>query len=576
VKLSGTVESIHIRILDLNDNVPRFSELEKVHIFNVTENFNIPNPILDLQPVDKDERANGTVEFNITTGNEERFFYIGPPLDATKSDENETKLFFNRTVDFEEYQIFNLTISLCDKGTPPLCFEQIVIIYIDDVNDEDPIFIITEFTFNVSENHSLGPLHPFGIVTALDQDSVNSQKIYELEGEPNPPNAFEYVDINRETGELYLKQAIDYEGNPGLLNIKFSIRVNEQNRTHIDIAQIEIHVTNVNDEHPEVGLSHSPVGLPENENLQQYPILFSASDIEGGISGYNVHLQPPLETMATKLGARLYRIVINAVLDREKVETVTLNFTAYDDGIPPLGTSKTIHLMVLDENDNSPNFSQVAYNALVGENTPLQNIVVSVEASDPDLAENGSVSYAITSVNPTVAQTWFDIDMLTGDIAINSSLNYSVVENVSITVTASDNGTSSQRSTNTTVTISISPAVSFKPRSYQEHCSPNTKIQDTSKIYLEFRTGKKNGLLLYEETEQDELFILGIEDGQLIATTQNQVQTRTDIYEIDVSTNKWISVLYNSEQVRHNDVLPCADYMQHIHSQITHGTGRDG
>ena len=551
VKLSGNVEEIHIEILDLNDNVPRFSELERVHIKNVTENFNAPNPIVRLHPEDEDKGANGTVELNITAGNEAGFFYIGPPLESEDS-EDEKWLFFGRTVDREEHQIFNITIILCDKGTPPLCFEQIVIINIVNVNDEDPIFIVTEYSFDVNESHPLGPHYPFGNVTALDPDSTGN--VYEFDGTPLPPEALEYIDINRETGELYLKKPIDFEVDHTLLKIELSIKVNERNRTHIDVARVRINVTDVNDERPKVTPDHrNPQNFPENENLLRYPILFRASDLDGSISDYDVYIQPPLEFVTTKFFS-LYKIKINATLDREKVENVTVNFTAYDDGTPPLETTYTVHLMVLDENDNSPNFSQVAYHAIVSESTPLRKVAVTVEANDPDFAENGSVSYAITSVNPTTAQPWFDIDTLTGDIMINASLNYSDAESVSIVVTASDNGTY-QLSTSTTVTLSISPAVTFKPRSYQKHCSPSTKIQETSKIYLEFRTDRKTGLLLYEKTQQDDLFVLGIEDNKLMVTTQ----IINDVYEIDTSTNKWISVLYDSNEVSLNNIFLHAD-----------------
>ena len=46
--------NINIKIFDVNDNVPHFEELEDVHTFEVAENFNIPNPIVAIQPVDGD------------------------------------------------------------------------------------------------------------------------------------------------------------------------------------------------------------------------------------------------------------------------------------------------------------------------------------------------------------------------------------------------------------------------------------------------------------------------------------------------------------------------------------------
>ena len=550
VLISESSVRIQLKVLDQNDNVPRFSELEPVHTLNITENFNVPNPILRLEPEDGDNGNNGTVDFDITRGNEQNFFYIGPPIDYPYSDRNE--LFFNRTVDHEQHQSFNVTITAHDHGTPPLYFDQIVYIKIIDVNDENPEFIITNYNFVVLENHPLGPQNPFGNVSALDRDFGSSVIVYSFYGVPSPDEAFDYVAVNSSTGELYLEQSIDFETDTTLQQIEFSIQVQEAGRVEFDLARVHIEIHDANDESPEIS-SKEILNVVENAPSSS-PITFTVSDTDG-IGPYAVELQPPVSYMVTPY-LTFFSLTINQTLDREMVENITVFFTVYDKGTPPLHTTKTVHIIISDENDNYPTFTQSAYNEVLGEDTPLGKTVTTVEAIDPDFGENGTVSYAIASVNPPVAQLWFHIDPLTGNIRLNATLDYSLAEKISLVVTASDNGPaqdnhSNHMTTNTTVDISILPAVTFKPRSYQEHCHPNFNIQGTSTTYLEFRTSEKNGLLLYEETAQDEVFTLEIENSRLkyrLAAT-GQHSSESTFEAIDVSTNDWISVLYDSDQV---------------------------
>ena len=73
---------IAIHVLDVNDETPRFFNLEPVHIINILESIGVPNPILSLQPVDNNKGPNGTVVFNITQGNELNYFRIERPIGA--------------------------------------------------------------------------------------------------------------------------------------------------------------------------------------------------------------------------------------------------------------------------------------------------------------------------------------------------------------------------------------------------------------------------------------------------------------------------------------------------------------
>ena len=52
---------------------------------------------------------------------------------------------------------------------------------------------------------------------------------------------------------------------------------------------------------------------------------------------------------------------------------------------------------MLDENDNPPELVRDMFEMTVPENIPVGTTLVTLLASDPDLHENGSLTYSITS-----------------------------------------------------------------------------------------------------------------------------------------------------------------------------------
>lgn len=71
-------------------------------------------------------------------------------------------------------------------------------------------------------------------------------------------------------------------------------------------------------------------------------------------------------------------------------------------------------ILVLDVNDNSPEFSQQFYQVSLPENTPAGTSITHVSATDKDAGDNGKVRYTIENVSPKVLDFW--IDPKTGEI----------------------------------------------------------------------------------------------------------------------------------------------------------------
>ena len=100
-------------------------------------------------------------------------------------------------------------------------------------------------------------------------------------------------------------------------------------------------------------------------------------------------------------------------LDRESVPQYWLVVTARDRGSPvALQGSCNISVVVLDQNDNDPKFSQGRYAASVAEDVPVGHSVLAVRATDADAGENARITYTLANETHWL----FTIDNATGII----------------------------------------------------------------------------------------------------------------------------------------------------------------
>uniref|UniRef100_A0A3Q3LLL1 FAT atypical cadherin 2 n=1 Tax=Mastacembelus armatus TaxID=205130 RepID=A0A3Q3LLL1_9TELE len=107
---------------------------------------------------------------------------------------------------------------------------------------------------------------------------------------------------------------------------------------------------------------------------------------------------------------------------------------------------------IIDENDNSPQFTHTSYQDTLDENTPVGSSVLKVEATDADKGKNGFVTYAIANSGPLP----FTIDPFTGVISTSEYLDYELMKRrYHLTVWASDSGSPFSRVSECSVTITL-------------------------------------------------------------------------------------------------------------------------
>ncbi len=122
---------------------------------------------------------------------------------------------------------------------------------------------------------------------------------------------------------------------------------------------------------------------------------------------------------------------------------------ACDGGSPPLSSSATIQVQLIDVNDNAPIFHQLEYKATVSEDQLPGATILTLEAVDGDLSqENSGFDFAIASGNVGNA---FQIEssvrfieghgfQTVGTLILAERLDFEALSRYNLTIAVSDRG----------------------------------------------------------------------------------------------------------------------------------------
>ena len=251
-------------------------------------------------------------------------------------------------------------------------------------------------------------------------------------------------------GSLILNAALDFEDRQ-----TYSLTVEGQTEyddssTATYTATIEITVLDVNDEAPTLNLTILQDMLPENVSPGVVVATVEASDKEAGQNGeFFFELDTstdPLDQFVLVQSGDMATLSVNSPLDRETNSIYNLTVLAIDRGIPPLSSSVSVFITILDVNDNPPIFTQASYTIDVPEETVAWNYTIVV--NDPDDGRNGDITLTLDYDGP-----FFTIDN-DGVLSLSSPLDHEDKDSYQFTVFAEDMG-DDPMSSSVTVTINV-------------------------------------------------------------------------------------------------------------------------
>ncbi|XP_038055904.1 protocadherin Fat 4-like [Patiria miniata] len=431
-----TVTSLEVNIQDTNDNDPVFTE--SMYSFSVPENHPVGTVVDAVSATDPDAGTNGDVVYSIVAEG-------APGEDIFSLDSLTGEFTLLTELDYEQKQVYFLTVRANDRGTTPRSTTASVYFNILDVNDNAPVFDRTSYWVEVAEDVAVGT--GIVMVTATDADSGYNGEIVFTISSGDPTNRFTIhpngsittiMGLDRETQSFYNLEitATDQAADPALQKSS--------------MAQVTIIVLDINDNAP-VFTTGNYATVREDTDVGEVVMFVQAVDadveknsyIEFSLSGVTdgVFLINPVDGNIRLLKS----------LDRETVPEYNITVNATDKGQPPQFTTMDIVIKVLDVNDNGPVFDLDSYHSSLPEDVPVGLEFLKVGAADADEGINAELRFSIFNGN---YDSDFDIDQTTGVLSVANALDRERRSSYSLIVRAQDNGDGSHISS-TTVTITV-------------------------------------------------------------------------------------------------------------------------
>nr|XP_020758571.1 LOW QUALITY PROTEIN: protocadherin beta-9-like [Odocoileus virginianus texanus] len=256
--------------------------------------------------------------------------------------------------------------------------------------------------------------------------------------------------LDSQTGDLLTNEKLDREtlcGPREPCMLYFQILMD--NPFHI--YRIELRVRDINDHSPVFRDKETVLKILENTAEGTSFQLERAQDSDGGLNGiqnYTINLNSffHIKITGSDEGIIYPELVLDRALDREKQQEFSLTLTALDGGLPPRSGTTNIRIVILDVNDNAPQFSQAIYETQAPENSPVGSFIAKVSAGDADSGINADISYSFFDASEDILTT-FHINPFSGEIILRLLLDYELVKSYKINIQAIDGGGLSSKCT---------------------------------------------------------------------------------------------------------------------------------
>ncbi|XP_066601612.1 cadherin-23 [Prorops nasuta] len=155
-----------ICITDYNDNPPLFTSPQHNTTFRIPENVTVGTPIIQIEAEDADTGPNGDVHYRLKQdlAGHWRTFHI---------DDKTGVVSLKLPLDRETQRLYEIRIEAYDLGTPtPLSSDLDLIIYVRNINDYEPQFLVDVFNVNITEEKTPGS-EIIMLPETVDRDEVD-------------------------------------------------------------------------------------------------------------------------------------------------------------------------------------------------------------------------------------------------------------------------------------------------------------------------------------------------------------------------------------------------------------------
>ncbi|XP_066572838.1 protocadherin gamma-C5-like [Amia ocellicauda] len=437
---SGTTEII-VQVLDINDNAPQFEQ--PLYKIALSENTVTGTLAVEVKAKDLDEGPNGEILYSFGDHTPEivqKLFEVKP---------HTGEIVVKDMIDYEQSKAYKFDVRARDNGNPQMEEHCRVHVEITDINDNAPEIVLTSLPSPMLENASIGTV--VALISAKDLDSGDNGKV-NLQIPPGSPfklkpsfsNHYDLITDALLDREMFPEYNIDIlaidSGSPPL-STKTSVKVN---------------ILDVNDNPPLFSQSSYVEYITENEAPGKILCSVSASDPDLGDNAKISYSILDSKVQDVSISSYIYinsdngSIYSMHSLDYEKLKVFQIQVQARDHGSPPLSSNVTVHVFILDQNDNVP---AVIYPSADMGSVPHQkmprsakagHLVTKVTAVDADSGHNAWISYKLVEATDA---SLFSVNLYTGEVRTRRAVSEQDDSSQRLLIEMKDNGEPVQSTT---------------------------------------------------------------------------------------------------------------------------------
>ncbi|XP_038617667.1 protocadherin Fat 3 isoform X2 [Tachyglossus aculeatus] len=383
--------TVDVLVTDVNDNAPVFDQPS--YSATLSEASLIGTPVLQVVASDADSESNRLVQYQIVqdTFNSTDYFHI---------DSSSGLILTARLLDHESVQRCTLKVRATDNGFPPLGSEVLVTIFVTDTNDNPPVFNQLIYESYVSE---LAPRNHFvTCVQASDADSSDSDR---LEYGILSGNDWTSFLMDGQSGVITLSNHRKQRMEP-----LYSLNVSVSDGLFTSTAQVHVRVLGANLNSPVFSQNVYVAEVRENAAPGTKVVHVRATDGDAGPYG-RIDFSIVNDFARDRFTIDSHgQVQTTEPLDRERPTEgdISISVRAADGG--GRATFCTVRVIVVDENDNAPQFLTVEFRASVKADVGRGHLVTQVQAVDPDDGVNSRITYSLYSEASVSVADLLEID----------------------------------------------------------------------------------------------------------------------------------------------------------------------
>ncbi|XP_062416670.1 protocadherin alpha-3-like [Pungitius pungitius] len=486
---SGNIDIIVV-VLDVNDNSPVFTN--EMYSSTLKENAPAGTVVIQVNATDMDIGANGEIVYSF--GHE----VDSKVMNVFSIDSNTGEIKVTGQIDFEQSKSYEIDIQASDKGQVPLTADKSVMITIIDINDNEPVIELTSFSSSIKEDSNLGTTVALISVSDLDY-GVNGKVICTIK-EKVPFGLAPSLQENMYA--IVTRSQLDRES---VSQFDVTVIAKDSGDPIFSTEKtISVVISDVNDNIPEFSSNPYVFYITENNSPGASVCAVNAFDCderENAVISYHISREASGDNKFSSflnINSENGDILALKSFDFETLKTFQFQVVATDSGTPSLSSNVTVHVFILDQNDNAPvilyplssNGSAEGVEE-IPRNVNAGHLVTKVRAYDADIGYNGWLLFSLQEVTD---HSLFGLDRYTGQIRTLRSFTETDEAEHKLVILVKDNGNVSLSATATVIVKVVEPKEAFAASDVKS--ATNDEEENNVTFYLMITLGSVSTLFL--------------------------------------------------------------------------------